>query len=260
MLNKMKSRLISGKRIIALIVIMAFATYAFATESDPSETVGFVKLPSAAGTYTPFGLPFTFYDATHTQTMTLDDIIGAQFTGAGAPFLSDQIIDINTGSYGWYNTGTSTWAGMTSFTANHANYAYVRSGHPAVDMYLAGQVDQSVINFGTMTAGTYNPVGIREAGEVNVSTLDLVSSGFTGATAPFLSDQLIDMNTGSYAWYNTGTSTWQGMSTITPGHAYYVYVRAGHTSFDWTYNPTGSKDSKSTGVIIKVKGNKKGNL
>ncbi len=243
------------KKLIAIIAILALATTAFATESLPSETVGFVKIDADVG-YTPFGLPFTFYDATHAQTMTLDNIIGAQFTGGAAPFLSDQIIDINTGNYGWYNTGASAWAGMTSYTANHPNYAYVLVGHPNVDMYLAGQVDQSTINFGTMAVG-YNPIGIREAGDVIISDLDLVSSGFTGGAAPFLSDQLIDINTGNYAWYSTGTSTWQGMANITIGHAYYIYVLSGHTPFDWTYNPTGAKASKSTGDIIKVKVNKR---
>ena len=244
------------KKLVLLITILALVTAAFAAESDPSETVGFFKIDADVG-YTPFGLPFTFYDASHTPTMTLDDIIGDQFTGGAFIFLSDQIVDINTGSYGWYNG--SNWQNMPSFTANHAFYAYVLSGHSNVDMYLAGQVDQSSINFGTMAVG-YNPVGIREAGEVNVSDLDLVSSGFTGGNFIFQSDQIIDMNTGNYAWYNIGTSTWNGMSTITPGHAYYVYVLSGHSSFDWTYNPTGSKASKNTDVLIKVKVNKKDNL
>ena len=240
------------KKLIAIIAILALATSAFATESDPSETVGFVKLQCNAGDYTPFALPFTFYVAHPTPTMALDDIIGAQFTGGVAPFLSDQIKDINTGASGWYNTGTGSWT-LANFTANHGNYANVLSTHPAVDMYLAGQVDQSVIVFGTMAAGNYNAVGIREAGEVSVADLDLVSSGFTGGAAPFQSDQIKDMNTGNSAWYNTGTSTWVGgLTNIIPGHVYYIYVLSGHTPFDWTYNPTGAKASKSTGENIKI--------
>ena len=243
------------KKLIAIIAILAFATTVFATESDPSETVGFIKIDADVG-YTPFGLPFTFYDALHAQTMALDDIIGAQFTGSPIPPQSDQIIDINTGAYGTYNSVASAWVGMTSFTANHAQYAYVLSGHPNVDMYLAGQVDQSSIDFGTMDVG-YNVVGIREAGVVNVSDLDLVSSGFTGSPIPPQSDQLIDMNTGAFATYNPGTLTWVGaLTTVTPGHTYYVFVRSGHTPFDWTYDPTGAKASKSTNVI-KVKANKR---
>ena len=243
------------KKLIAIIAILALATTAFATESDPSETVGFVKIDADVG-YTPFGLPFTFYDATHTPTMALDDIVGAQFTGGVAPFMSDQIIDINTGASGWYNTGTGTWT-LVNFTANHGNYANVLSTHPNVDMYLAGQVDQSTIIFGTMAVG-YNVVGIREAGEVILSDLDLVSSGFTGGAASFMSDQIIDMNTGSSAWYSTGTSTWVGgLTNVIPGHVYYINVLSTHTPFDWTYNPTGAKASKSTGENIKIKINKR---
>ncbi len=47
------------KKLIVIITILALATTAFATESDPSETVGFVKIASSVG-YTPFSLPFTF--------------------------------------------------------------------------------------------------------------------------------------------------------------------------------------------------------
>ena len=185
--------------------------------------------------------------------MALDDIIGAQFTGGAFGFQSDQLKDMITGNSGWYNTTTSSWTGsLTSFAANHANYAYVLAGHPDVDMYLAGQVDQSSIIFGTMGVG-YNPVGIREAGEISVSDLDLVSSGFTGGPFGFQSDQIKDMITGNSAWYNTGTSTWSGsLTNITPGHTYYIYVLSGHDPFDWTYNPTGAKASKSTGEKIKI--------
>jgi len=145
------------KKLIAIIAILAFATTVFATESDPSETVGFVKIDADVG-YTSFGLPFTFYDALHAQTMALDDIIGNQFTGGALFFQSDQIMDINSGAIGWYNTGSSTWMGT--------------------------------------------------------------------------------------------------LTTITPGHTYYVYVLSTHTPFDWTYDPTGAKASKSTNVI-KVKANKR---
>ena len=145
------------KKLIAIIAILAFATTVFATESDPSETVGFVKIDADVG-YTSFGLPFTFYDALHAQTMALDDIIGAQFTGSPIPPQSDQLIDMNTGAFATYNPGTLTWVGA--------------------------------------------------------------------------------------------------LTTVTPGHTYYVFVRSGHTPFDWTYDPTGAKASKSTNVI-KVKANKR---
>ena len=76
MLNKMKSRLISEKRIIAIMVILAFATYAFATESDPSETVGFVKYECVITGETDLNLIAYPMDAGFTNASDLGNDIG----------------------------------------------------------------------------------------------------------------------------------------------------------------------------------------
>ena len=219
------------KKFLILGILVLFLGSLIALESGPSETVGFVKITTQVG-YTPFSLPFTCYSG-GSQTFALDDIIGSQLTGGAAPFLSDQIYPIGGGAYGWYNN--INWQVLTNFSDGNAYYAYILAGHSANTIYLAGNVEQTPVDFGTMAVG-WNPVGIREAGVISLDDIDLLSSGFTGGTAPFLSDQIYPVGGGAYAWHN-GTS-WQGFTTIDPGKAYYIYVLSGHTPFAWIYDPT----------------------
>lgn len=220
------------KKSIIVMLLVFFISALLALESDPSETVGYVKIETQTGYY-PFSLPFTFYDDTYTQTWDLDDIIGDQLTGNMIPFLADQIIPVEGGAIGYYN-GT-TWTGITQFQDGHAYYVVIQSANPEVDMYLAGTVEQTAVSFGTMQTG-YNPVGIREAGVVSLDDIDLLSSGFTGNAIPFLSDQIIPVEGGTIGWHNG--SSWQGFSTVSPGKAYFVVVQAANTPFTWTYDPS----------------------
>jgi hypothetical protein len=218
------------KKVLIFSILVLFLGSLLALESDPSDVVGFVKITTQVG-FTPFSLPFTFYSGS--QTFALDDIIGAQLTGGAAPFLSDQIHPVEGGTYGWYNN--TNWQALTNFTDGHAYYVYILAGHSANPIYLAGNVEQTSVDFGTMAVG-FNPVGIREAGVVSLDNIDLLSSGFTGGAAPFLSDQIHPVEGGTYAWHN-GTA-WQGFTTIEPGKAYNIYVLSGHTPFAWIYDPT----------------------
>ncbi len=231
------------KKLIAIIAILALATTAFATESDPSETVGFVKVVADVG-FTPFALPFTFYNAPHTQTMELDDIIGVQLT-PGLAFNADKLWDINTGWTAYLNQVGNVWTGTladSGFTLGNAYY--IQNKHDSTDVYLAGEVDQSSVNYGLMALG-FNPVGVREAGTPHLDDCDLLSSGFTGGLA-FNSDKIWDLNNGQTSYYNTNTSSWVGFTNLTPGHAYNIQVK--NTAFTWIYDPP-----KGTKVGSKVK-------
>ncbi|MCK4653060.1 MAG: hypothetical protein KAU01_01285 [Candidatus Cloacimonetes bacterium] len=230
------------KKVFILSILVLFVGSLLALESDPSEVVGFVKITTQVG-FTPFSLPFTFYSGGF-QTFALDDIIGAQLTGGAAPFLSDQIHPVEGGAYGWYDN--TNWQTLTNFTDGHAYYAYILTGHSANPIYLAGNVEQTPVDFGTMAVG-FNPVGIREAGVVSLDNIDILSSGFTGGAAPFLSDQIHPVEGGAYAWHN-GTA-WQGFTTISPGKAYNIYVLSGHTPFTWIYDPT----TRDSGITRPVK-------
>jgi len=235
------------KKLIAIIAILALATTAFATESNPSETVGFVKVVADVG-FTPFALPFTFYDATHTQTMELDDIIGDQLT-PGLAFNADKLWDQNDFITAYLNQTTGLWTGTladSGFTLGHAYY--IENKHDSTEVYLAGEVDQSSVDYGLFAMG-FTPVGVREAGTPLLDDCDLLSSGFTGGLA-FNSDKIWDMNDFTTAWYNTTTNSWVGFQNLQPGHFYYMEVK--NTPFTWIYDPL----SKGTKVGSKVKINK----
>jgi hypothetical protein len=240
------------KRWLVFSMMLVLIGSMFALESDPSEVVGYVKIDSPVG-YTIFSNPFTYYDATHTPTLDLDDVIGTQLTG-GTPANADRIYDANLGSYAFLSAA-GVWTGsLVNFTLTHANYAKIYN--TANSFYLAGTVEDEIMNFGTMAVG-YNVVGLKVAGAVPMSDLDLISSGFTGGT-PATSDRIYDANTGQYAFYNSGTSTWAGTLTQTTiGHSYYILVK--NTAFSWTYDPTGSDDTGRGGNYhnSRIKGDRK---
>ena len=220
------------------IILMLFLSYTLiALESDPSATVGYVRVDADIG-YTYFSLPFTFYDSSPTpvETLDLDDIIGTQLTG-GNLATGDRIIEIGTGIYAYLNSGTNLWTGVLSdFTDNMAYYFKVHTFHDTADVYLAGKVVQETQTVGTCGIG-YTFVSIREAGEIAVSALDLIISGFLGGNLAS-SDRLIEADTGYYAYYNTGTSSWAGsLTNIYPGKVYLIKVHTAHSGFTWLYDP-----------------------
>ncbi|KQC05235.1 MAG: hypothetical protein APR54_00030 [Candidatus Cloacimonas sp. SDB] len=223
-----------------VLIFLLFSIPLFALESEPSETVGYVKVEAISG-YTPFSLPFTFFDVTYTETLDLDDIIGNQLTGGDA-FTGDQVYEVG-GAFAYYNSSTEQWSGiLENFTDNKAYYFKIQSGHSEADVYLAGTVlreSQSIYcDIG------YTILGIREAGVIAIEDLDLIASGFTGGS-PFSSDQIIELG-GGYAYYNTDTSSWNGTLTdIEPAKVYYIQVKTGHSAFTWNYNPTSRSENVS---------------
>ncbi|MCK4312298.1 MAG: hypothetical protein KAW88_06150 [Candidatus Cloacimonetes bacterium] len=231
------------KKVFILSILVLFVGSLLALESGPSEVVGFFKVSCTDGSYTPYSLPLTFYDATHTVTTALNDIVGGQLTGGTNPSNSDVILDKNSGQSAWYRSSTSVWVGAlatTGFTKTHAYYVSILSGNGDQDVYLAGTVEKEILDFGSMQVGFYNPIGFKEAGDKAVTDLGLIAAGFTGGTNPSNSDILLNANTGQTAWYRSATSAWVGAlatSGITAGHAYYVYVHPTHTAFNWIYNP-----------------------
>lgn len=220
------------------IILMLFLSYTLtALESDPSATVGYVRVDADIG-YTYFSLPFTFYDnaPTPVETLDLDDIIGTQLTG-GSYFTGDRIIELGTGNFAYLDIGTDLWTGgLSDFTDNMAYQFKVHTSHDTADVYLAGKVVQETQTVGICGIG-YTFIGIREAGEIAVSALDLLTSGFLGGNQ-FTSDRLIELGTGDFAYYNTGTTSWAGsLTNIYPGKVYQVKVHTSHSGFTWLYDP-----------------------
>lgn len=223
--------------LLALLLILSLTSWA--AESEPSNTVGFLSFNCAQANWTPFAFPFTYYDATHTVTYSLNSIIVGNFTG-GLVFNADWIYDQNSGSYA-YKTTTGSWSGsLVNITPGHAYWARIQGANPAVMAISAGEVDMTAVNLGTMAANAWTPVGVRDPGTVSLANSSLISSGFTGGAAVFLSDWIYDQNDGTYAWYSTTLNAWQGSLTqLVPGHAYWVKVASGHNAFTWNYTPSG---------------------
>ena len=230
------------KKFLILGIMVLFLGSLIALESGPSETVGFFKIGVPAG-YTAFSVPLKVYVG-GVETLALSDILGDQLTG-GMAFNSDKVWDITAGTFAWYNTGTSTWVGFTDFIDGHAYY--VENKHAAIDLYLSGTVVEEACDYGTMAVG-YNAFSVNSAKEISLDDLDLLSSGFTGGMA-FNSDKIWDITAGTFAWYNTGTSTWVGFTTVTPTHSYYVENK--HTAFAWVYDPLSREDGKYFTPVYK---------
>ena len=243
------------KKVFILSILVLFLSSLFALESSPSEVVGFVKLDAAASpsnaTYSMFSLPFTFYDATHTQTMDLDDVVGDQLT-AGNLFTADRIIEIG-GNDAYLATGTPpTWTGsLVDFTINKGYYFKVLAGHSAQDVYVAGAVEnfaQTMPNCPALpSAISYTLVAFVEAGNVVLDDIGLIGTGFQSGNL-FTADRIIEI--GGNDAYHDGTS-WQGALThLSPGKCYYIKILSGHTGVTgWIYNPTGADDSTIVGKI-----------
>ena len=185
------------KKLLVFTALVLFLSSLIALESDPSDVVGFVKRTATEG-YSYFALPFTFYVG-GTETLALDDIIGDQLTG-GNMFTADRIVEKVTGTYAYFD-GTN-WQGALAtqgFADNQPYYFQVKTGHGSQDVYLAGNVEQEIQVMPNNCAVGYSYHGIKEAGEVDVSALDLIDSGFTGGNM-FTSDRFLDAETGEIAF------------------------------------------------------------
>jgi len=232
-----------SKRLLLVSLFFVITTLPLmAAESGPSNTVGFISFTCNDGVWVPFAFPFTYYEAGHVLTTSLNNIMNGNFTG-GSALTGDRIWDQNTLTYAYKNTA-GNWTGtLSAVTPGHAYWVRVYPNHVDVTAVTAGEVDTSPLYLGIMQSNAYNKVGLREAGQVAVSALGLVAAGFTGGTA-LTSDRIWDQNTLTYAYVNAAGTTWSGSlatTGIAPGHALWIYVRPTHASFPWTYTPAGGE-------------------
>jgi hypothetical protein len=232
------------KKAILPILLLVFVTSGLlALESEPSSTVGFIKYSVNRG-MTKFCLPFTFYKlnaGSLVETMTMDDVVGTQMSGAASSLQADRIVNLYNGSFVWYKSTTSTWQPANSAFLDNVPYQFKHTPNTIIDVYLAGTVVKEVQNVGNFVVGR-KYAALREAGSIPRENLDLhpgTVGGFTGASIALQSDELINPLNGNFTWYKTTNSTWQGSFTATiPGVPVNVLVRSGHAGFTWTYDPT----------------------
>lgn len=224
---------------LAALICTAVALPAMAVESGPSNTVGFISWSCPAGEWTPFAFPFTYYNEGHVLTHDVNDILLGNFT-PGDPTTADIIYDQNTMTSIYFTV--DGWTGeWTEIVPGHAYWAKINNTE--VMAVTAGEVDLTEVNLGTMEIG-WNPVGLREPGAVVLENSGLIESGFTGGANPAESDRVYDQNALSYAWYNTETSSWVGLSDgLQPTHALWIWVHPNHAGFQWIYMPAGGSDN-----------------
>lgn len=249
------------KKVMFVVVSLLLVGSCFAQlQSGPSNTVGYVKIDVAAGTqsvpaFKEFGLPFQFWDVPANNIPTYgvesrfpSDIVGAQ-TNGGTALSADRITRQENGLFA-YRTGAGVWSGALETGAVNMDpgraYWYINKSGVARSLVLAGQVNNG--NYGVVAvpppvaAGGTNstPYSWRDARDVPMAQLGLITDGFLGGTA-ITSDRVQDQSGGQFAWYRTSDNTWQGTLTVVrPGRAYWIQNKHVGHPFNYGYEADGS--------------------
>ncbi len=240
------------KKSITLLAVVAVAGVAFATESAPSNTVGFV-------TVTVSDNAAILNHITHQPRGTevggdFTEIWGSQFIGGSSPTTSDLLEEFS--NYSWLNKWrlpTGTWLGtMTGIDHNKSYIFRNRHGVGAVTKVFAGDVipTGTLVDMGMMVDITNafipgqpgrtfvaNPLPMaRQIGGVPGDIYNLIGSGFTFG-APGVGD-VIEHYTGAN-WINAFTMNginWFGTITaLNPGVGYEIADFTPGADWNWTF-------------------------
>jgi len=259
------------KKVMFVLVCLLIASACFALESGPSNKVGYVKIYCAASqdpgnpqAFTPFGLPFVFWDVPTGNVPTYgvesrnpQDIVGTQLT-CGDDITGDQIWRQDNGDYCW-RTCPGPWDGglylNDGMEPARAYYYVNQSITQDVELVLAGEADITAVGipaadvFDPFAAGeqNFNPYSWRDPREVDRSNLNLLQQGFLGGAELELSDQVWSQNTGQYFWYDTDDNTWQDTPSpftdpllkVVPGDAYYIVNAHPGNYYMYSYTASG---------------------
>jgi hypothetical protein len=252
------------KKVVFVLVSLALVSSCFALESGPSNKVGYVKVICAGGTidvFTPFGLPFKFWDVPAgnvptygTESRVPSDIIGTQArcgASIGTP-VPDRVIRQDNGRFAQRLQPSCNWSGLLEtnipeeMTPGRA-YNFRNSGrnNVALDLVLAGEADITAVGIPGVLVGapsvagaiSYTPYSWRDPRSVARTQLNLLAQGFQGGVAfptPTY-DLVLEQGTGANFWYRSSDNTWQGsLLSVTPGRAYSIGNRGVGTSFTYT--------------------------
>ena len=254
------------KKVMFVVVMLLVASTCFAQlQSPPSNVTGYVKVTCVASGFTPFGLPFQFWDVPGggipsygIESNDPSDIVGDQSTCGAFQGVADLIWSQTTNDIA-FRTCAGVWTG--TLQTNHGmipGYAFWYRNRTAsnINLVLAGEVNNAG-NYGAtiMDEGGFTEYSWRDSRNVDRATLNLLTSGFLGGAVQGASDYVIEQTGASNLfWYRTGaTPGWQGLLlTVDPGKAYWVFNRAhaGNDSWSYTYLPGGAlagyKDAPAT--------------
>jgi len=228
------------KVIFVTAIILAVALAAFATESDPSNTVGFIKYQYISGPdttgfpygFTPFMLPFKYFRPGYFQTTNIDSIIGAQAADG------DEVWNQRTGAVATYFFGV--WYGgfpllyTDAFWYNHPLYAPGTD----VDITTAGEVNAAPINYGNIPVGFF-AYGLPIVSPTACSSLELELVGLDPL-------EVWDQLSGGVYFYFFGA--WYPDGVLQPGGPIWTNNTSGAPSpSPWIYDPT---DDPGRGTTI----------
>lgn len=259
------------KKTISLLAVIAVAGTAFATESAPSNTVGFTSF-DVFGDYQaqiclqPLG-----------TGLGLDPMVvfGDQFLGSTSPAGSDELrfFDGSNWTNMWRRTVGTFDMFMGTFTTVDWNkgYRYV-SKHGDRTIVIAGDVipEGTDVTIANIQDGLKNnvanpfPQAYQLAGAGAADVYDLLNDGFTGGMSPALSDAIIGIDPVSHgfqsAWFRTVPGMWMGtLTSLQPAMGYNIQDNtAGGGDYVWDYTiPAGGpvlsapESSKSKAISAK---------
>ncbi len=248
------------KRVMFVVLSLLVASAVFATESGPSNKVGYTKINAlgGAGTVsTPFGIAFQTWDVPvgnvpsyGVNSSCPSDIFGDQPNcgreSFGSP-LADRILRQDNGDYGFRNNQAAcAWGGGLETNCSAVpGRAYWYQNKTGVDrpLVVAGEVNNSG-NYANiaMTELGFTAYAWRDSRDLNIDDLNLVAAGFVGGPFSFgagQSDRVIDQNNGLIGWRTAG-GIWNNndpaaLYTMVPGHAFWIQNKD-HANNTWNYN------------------------
>lgn len=211
--------------IATLALLIAFAAYA--TESDPSNTVGFIKIQNFGHGFVPgfnpFALSFDYYKVGYIPTDSVEYIVGDQ-AAFGDEIWSQNPSQPNTLVYigSWFGSALCPLTNTDAYWYRHT------LGTDTINITTAGEVFTGSVNYGPLSPG-FNQAGIPSASTLTCEQLDLDDIAGIGNLELWIQN-------GSTATYLASMSMWIPASfPIDPGYA--IWVRnLGSTTGDWILN------------------------
>ncbi|KPL07784.1 hypothetical protein AMJ86_02850 [bacterium SM23_57] len=231
------------KTILVMALVFAVAFAAFASESDPSNTVGFMTYQYVVGVdtvgfgvgFTPFMLPFNYYQPGYIATTSIDTIIGAQAID-GDEVWSQQRFLSATYFYGvWY--GGYPLYNTDAYWYRHPIYSTPPN---YVNITTAGEVNTAPINYGIIGTG-FTPYGIPIVSNTLCSSLELEATGL---------DPIEVWDQVAYLTYYYFFGGWYPDGNLVPGQPIWINNTTGSASPNaWVYDPTDDPGRATTTVI-----------
>jgi hypothetical protein len=253
------------KKSITLLAVVAVAGVAFATESAPSNTVGFVtvNVSDVDGAKNHITIQPRGTELNGDPT----EIWGAQFIGGNGPGLSD-VLEQYTYAGGWdilFRLPNGVWQGSITGIDHNKSYLFVnRHGAANTTKVFAGDVipegtyvDMGIVKdaFRTFIA---NPLPMqRPLSGQGGDCYNLLGSGFTSGP-PGVGDTIEQYN--GVGWdiaFNVGA--WQGnIMNLEPGIGYMIADNSvGGGDWNWTFtvgtDVLASEQNSKTRVISSHK-------